>query len=535
MRGSEAKDDSGSKVVFEGMSVAEDESKEDVVSKVNEVSKDETPYLWIEVESDFVGLDKPAGDVSKAEADALLVEQRRLFREYHTKNNRIMAEELNLDGMDVKYSCGVYTPFISAEFNKDITEKDLEQIYKVAKHKSVKKVYVRGKQHKESELSDTIRTVGAEQILNNDPNAGEGIVVGILEVNGTANVNNFALKDANMIVQDQFWNVETISDHANQMAIIVHKIAPGATILCSQLFGDFTDEIDWMLYNDVNVINMSFSIGDADEHGDYTSLSAYCDYAVRNAWVTIVGSAGNQRGGNIYITQPNGYNMVTVGASIANCNGVWSSSSYEERYDTDKPNIVAVGTDYLIPTYTETVDGTSCATALTSGAVAVLMQKDTSLKYQPESVLSLLMASAQRIERYAISYGFDEKAGTGALNLANAVSALGNTVRFSRSYDSVGDYVSSRSVYLSKGQTVRVAFTSLINSEGDAVTDLVTDYDLYLINSSGKLVASCAKTHNCEFIEYQASESGIYTIKIKQYSAKKTDGADCCAYTYFIR
>lgn len=483
-------------------------------------------------------MEKPTDDISLEEADAILKEQRRILKEYHQKNNQKCAEELGLKDMNMEYICDSYAPYISVEFEDNITEDDLDKIYKVAKNRKVNKLYVKGSNKKKAEVSDAIKSIDASAIVNADKSAGKGVVVGLLEAGGVPNVNNAALKDATIKIFDQFGHVEEFCDHANMMAIIIHSIAPGATILSSDSPGGLSEEINWMIDNNANVINMSFGLADESTNGEYGVWSSYCDYVSRFAWVTFVGSAGNQKNGNIYITQPNGYNTVTVGAGYTS-SGMKDSackfSSYEEKYNIELPNIVAPGIGYIIPTYQGLVKGTSEAAALTSGAIAVLMQKKPVIRNSPDSALSILMASAERSRNAVIRQGLDERIGAGALNLSNAIVAADNTVRFTRSSDSIGNYVSSKSVYLSSGQSIRVAFASLVNSRGYVTTGLVTDYDVYLFNGNGEQVASCTGTNNCELVYYKVPVSGYYTIKIKQYSAKKTNYTDYCSYSYFVQ
>ena len=45
---------------------------------------------------------------------------------------------------------------------------------------------------------------------------------------------------------------------------------------------------------------------------------------------------------------------------------------------------------------------------------------------------------------------------------------------------------------------------------------------------------ACTTLYNNEFVDFVAQYTGYYTIKIKQYSAKKTDIDDYCAYAWHI-
>ena len=58
--------------------------------------------------------------------------------------------------------------------------------------------------------------------------------------------------------------------------------------------------------------------------------------------------------------------------------------------------------------------------------------------------------------------------------------------------------------------------------------------NIYEQTDTENMVAHNSGTHNNEFIDYVATFSGNYTIKVKQFSAKKTEDIDWCSYTYFI-
>lgn len=520
-----------SKVRFEGIGTVSSESNSEIADAFND--QDTYTKLIIHLNNSFEdSLERPTDDISMEEAKAILREQRANVKEYYTRTNNEYLQELGLENLDVEYIADEYAPFVIAEFNSEITEEDIEYIYQLSEQDSIKTIYVKSDVQAEQELTTAINAVDATSIITNSSTNGDGVVIGILDV-GIVDVDNSNFDNADVTVRKVWYYSETVSEHATMVASVALGMAPAASILSVEVYGSPSGEIGWLLDNEVNVVNMSYGYTDSDEYGDYTSESAYIDSIARDNWVTFVGSAGNRGTSDAYVTPPNGYNMLTVGA--CSDGGVLSSfSSYEENFNINFPNIVAPGNSFSIPTFSGTHSGTSFAAPMTTGAIAVLMQKSSILMTYPERVLSIIMASTQRLSTYATSSGFNDQVGTGMLNLENALSAINTTRSFSVTSDNVGSYISTRSVYLEKGQRIRIAFASLVNNNGDADTSLVTDYDLYLFDSSGNRVAYNVGTHNNEFIDYLVETSGTYTIKIKQFSAKKTDDTDWCAYTYFI-
>jgi len=518
------------KVRFEGIGNASSESDSQIVEAFNE--KETKPRLVIHLNHRFKdSLERPDDDVSLEEAKALLRQQRANVKEYYTRTNKEYMKKLSLEKLDVNCIADKYAPFIFAEFNNEITEKDIAHIYELSKQDLIKTIYVKSETKIKEELDSAIDAIDATNIITNAGTNGDGIIIGIMEP-GIVDVNNSNFANTNVTVRGLSY--ETVTNHATTVASVALGVAPAASILSVHERYDLDDEIEWLLDNEVNVVNMSYGSDGQYEIGEYTSESAYIDSIALDTWVTFVGSSGNRGESDAYVTPPNGYNMLTVGA-CSNNGGLSPVSSYKEKFDINFPNIVAPGQGLVVPTFSGSGTGTSLSAAMTTGTIAVLMQYAPAIITAPEKVLSVIMASAQRLAPYATSSGFDDRVGTGMLNLANALVAVSDIKSFSVTSDNVGSYISQRMVYLERGDRIRVAFASLVNNNnGDPNEFPITDYDLHLLNSIDEIVAYDVGTHNNEFIEYVAELSGFYTIKIKQLTPKEHNGTDYCAYSWFV-
>lgn len=526
--------DVSEKVRFEGIGRITSESSSEIATRINSNEIDNT-ILMIEVNNPYnESVDRPDdSDITLEEAQALLKKQRDNVKNYYSRTNEDIMKKLDLSNFDIKFRIDKYAPFIIGEFDRDLTSEDIKSIYKLAESDEISVVYVKSEKIVESEIEDALDAIEATDIVTNSSTNGDGIVIGILD-GGIVDEDNSSFDDIDLTIRREWWFNEEVSDHSTKVAICALSVAPAASILSVQVYGEPSGEIAWMLDNGVNIINMSFGYTAESELGDYTSESAYCDYIARNNWVTFTGSAGNRGSSDALVTAPNGYNTITVGASSADYTTRRTSSSYEENFDINFPNLVAPGSNLRIPTFTGTNSGTSFAAPLVAGAAAVLMQDTPVLITYPEHLLSILMASTSRMTNYIQNSGFNDEVGTGLLNLSNALVAVDNRTSFNLATDNVGNYVSTKTVYLNKGNRIRIAFVSLVNNGKKASTTLVTDYDLYLVDSNGNPLVSNLGTHNNEFVEYTVSTSGYYTIKIKQYGAKKTSMTDYCSYTYFV-
>lgn len=526
--------DVSEKVRFEGIGKITSETSSEIATRINSNEIDKT-ILMIEIDNPYnESVDRPDdSDITLEEAQALLKKQRNNVKNFYSRTNEDIMKKLDLSNFDIEFRIDKYAPFIVGEFNRDLTSEDIENIYTLAESDEISVIYVKSENVVESEITDALDAIDATNIVTNSSTNGDGIVIGILDV-GIVDEDNSSFDGVDLTIRREWWYNEDVDNHATMVAICALSVAPAASILSVQSDGEPSGEIEWMLDNGVNVINMSFGYPTESEFGDYTSESAYCDYIARNNWVTFTGSAGNRGSSDALVTAPNGYNTITVGASSATNTARRTTSSYKENFDINFPNLVAPGSDISVPTFPETSSGTSLAAPLVAGAAAVLMQDTPILVDYPEHLLSILMASTSRMARYAQAAGFNDEVGTGLLNLENALIAVDNRTSFNVANDNVGDFVSTKEVYLSKGATIRIAFVSLVNNGNNANTSLVTNYDLYLVDNNDNTLVSNLGTHNNEFVEYTASASGYYTIKIKQQSAKKTTMTDYCSYTYFI-
>ena len=138
------------------------------------------------------------------------------------------------------------------------------------------------------------------------------------------------------------------STHTTYMATYIagkNGIAPNAKILSISLNGTPVNEIDWMVDNDVDIINMSYC--EATPTGVYSSESAYVDYIAYTEKVVMIAAAGNEsgNGGTGYLGNPAlALNAITVGSTNHFNNAVAGFSSHVVAdYSSDKPTLCVVG------------------------------------------------------------------------------------------------------------------------------------------------------------------------------------------------
>ncbi|MBI9008758.1 MAG: S8/S53 family peptidase [Tenericutes bacterium] len=493
--------------------------------------------------------------ITDSKVDDLVKLNREKGKEYHQSKNRELSLKLGLDEEKDFYS-SMYTPFVT--FKLDVTDEvDVKtKLKNYANSDDVELIYadVADTSNIKSEMSTMFGDIGLgsySSYSNYNGYDGTGVVIGILEYGGACLFGSGGLVDENhanfvgvdLEIRNEWYCNEKVSDHATLVASIAGGntgIAREAKILSVQTDAlDYSSEFDWMLDRDVNVVNMSIS--DAGMNGYYTGNAAFLDFIVRNYWVTIVKSSGNNGGD---ITSPGtGYNIITVG-SISNSSTLSTFSSWEENFTISKPNLVAPGSSISAGTMGP-ASGTSLSAPHVTGAIALMMDRSSTLKAHPEVVMAIIQATADSSNLVSTyndydSSGLEEKIGAGMLRVDRAVDFV-----YKRSYPTLTNndyyrtYIREKRVYLSNGDDLQASLVWLKNIYPDGTSGALTpksstDLDLKLFSPSGALVAySNSNSYNQEFIRYTATSTGYYTLKIYQYGNYATYGTEYIGLAYW--
>ncbi len=166
-----------------------------------------------------------------------------------------------------------------------------------------------------------------------------------------------------------------------------------------------------------------------------------------------------------------------------------------------------------------------------------MMSKRHSLTSYPEGVIAMIAANAKPLSSYSDydSSGLEEKVGTGMLNIDRILDNFNNYEYFSVSNDTRHkDFVSEISINLQNGDRIRIALAWIVNSDKSVDEGIVTDYDLRIYRGTNMIDSSASGYNNIEFVDYTATETGTYTIKVYQYGEKKTSKTDFGAIAYNI-
>lgn len=335
------------------------------------------------------------------------------------------------------------------------------------------------------------------------------------------------------------------TDHASLVAAILigsNGVAPGATLYSTSAYYNSStgtdnssynvtieyENIEWLISQGVTIINRSFG---SSTGGSYNDFSKWVDHIVNQHNVTFVQAAGNNSSQYVSLQS---YNAIVVGG----INDMGTSSTTDDTYYShtsylsmsggcNKPDVVAPAVGFSIPEAFSgnAVDGTSFAAPHVTGVVAQMMCTVPSLASRPDSIKAALMASCDRKTVSGASLtSLTSKEGAGVINAVNAVNSLSTMALQSTNYTTTASEISYNFYPQTKGyKTIVISWLMRATGSGTnhatITTPSLTNFDLYVYDYNGNLVASSTSTvNNVEFIRFNASTTSMYTVKIVRRS-----------------
>lgn len=475
----------------------------------------------VRVELDYE-VEKVERDKTASTLKAVNSEKNRVrleLKEQHSRENNRLFENIDVDYYQSYYICS-YSPHIEYEYYKNdfLLHKD-EILSKLNSNPNIVSISVEEYKDRITDyVSYAMRYMNAGDVYTNRTYTGSGVTVGLLE-DGIIDVNNSNIAGSNYTIHNQFWVIESAKEHATDMAQIIagnYGIAKNCHLLSSQISGSFTNEIEWLIDNGADVINMSFGSG---SQGTYSDNSAYVDYVVQTYGVFVCVAAGNSDDGNDYVDNPGlAYNALSVG-SASGSGGMAQYVCYQTNVGPNKPNLVVCGENIRIPNTTFTTSGTSVACAIMTGTIALLFQKYPYLVGKPGLTMAIINASCEylAVATSRDANGYHDQAGSGNFLYDRFCQAYPTFSAITTPASESNAQILNRQVVMSAGQTIKVAYFSIVNATGDKDETRFSDIDMRIMCNGQMVVHRTSTIDNVEVIEYTATSSGLHEIQLQKY------------------
>lgn len=341
--------------------------------------------------------------------------------------------------------------------------------------------------------------------------------------------------------------------HATMMAEIISGVsddytgvAPDANLYCVGLEegGTVINSIEILLNRptNINIINLSVLLDEFDESNAnlYDYHSQYLDYIIYRHNVTVCTAAGNY-GANGVMDGQMSYDSIVVG-NIDDCDTltldddvIHSSSSVATGVNIAyKPDLCAPGDKVRTPLTASVTGGggTSSASAVVSGACALLMEANPVLIYKPMLMKSILMSSANRVANLESTYSTATSAfpamlrayGAGMINVTKANEIISDSdnwkyLNYQELMAGSVDYtmdipVSQNAVNRNKNLAISLSWSAYARENTSSTLSSVQHY-LELYDPNGECVARsrlwCDKK---QYIYYLPTVAGTYQAKI---------------------
>lgn len=430
----------------------------------------------------------------------------------------------------------------------------------------------------DSELSAEARAQMAEMQANNTSYTGYGVTIGVLEIVDEVwneDASRMECREGidttlpQLLGADIYWypyEYETdypITGASSHAAMVVSTIvarnsssgydfeegiAPDAQIIGSSFSGvqQFREAMENFAEEEIEIISVSAGF---PNHISYGAIDTFVDNFIVTNNISVVLASGNiNNNNNGKITSPaHSYNAIVVGSAALfldvmqfplNATVVAGDScyiQYEEHTASKKPDLCAFATatypaGEISPT---TASGSSFAAPRVAATIALMIQAKSSLRHQIAQIKAILLAAAS--SDVSSDYGnglledssvLRQRSGAGLLDIEKSceLAASGcyyrTVINLQRS-QFTGEYTSFTRDELNvvAGQKIRVAmwFTKSESEENELFHLNPNNLDLYLTyyyDAENSVASSISIKNNVEVIEYTATQTGSYYIRI---------------------
>lgn len=483
--------------------------------------------------------------IEQEKTETYLSTRRSVISDYYSSNAETFINNTGLSDSEVIFtSC--YSPMIVCNLSPEeiydlSTRDDVEEIMLFEKMEIVNCTFPN------TTMKDTMGINNINQYLGL---TGTGVKIGIYETSvvssNYADAYELDMSKVTILGEPYIQNGGFHSTWCASVAAGDKGVAPDADIYSASLEDDFLKfswnnydnvklaQLEELIRNDVKIINISWA--SQNDVTCYNYWAKYVDYLIAADKVTIVCATGNNA--DAFISNPSSaYNCIAVNAFFdvnpANQQPeeLLCDYSYEHGNGCFKPDVTAV---------TFGPGGTSTATPVISGMIALLIQYKPSLASHPELTKAILMASChKKASKLYVDYnnipslnetmlqGLTDRQGAGIPNMYTMISIVSQhsyacgVINGTTQTEVISHIIQPKygAEYMNVSMSYLQTNVSPSNTSGTA-----DDYDMQLTNSAIGTKTSNESNSSTELI-YTSLSSGLdeylnncmYTLRIYKF------------------
>jgi hypothetical protein len=479
--------------------------------------------------------ERPPADaqLSQEELDAYLTEVDAANIIENSATTQVVVDKLAQEGIQGT-EADPYAPIVTARLSANA-------IYEVSTWPEVEMVYLATMAKPALEV---VRATTHAKTVQRYGINGYGVKVAVIEVGGRIKAANPYLTG---VIKDTVHVCPWAVDHTTAMVGIIKSghstrrgMAHGATVRVGgsclaqpfEIHNRSNAAKEW----GARVFNLSIEVErDLLTGGPY---DRFYDRYVMIDGRTVVTAAGNPENGNVQ-SPGSAYNVITVGNFDDKNTVGWADdgmgprSGYKdpisEAGDREKPEVAAPGTNINSttnqPPWTGPVgSGTSASSAVVSGIVALMMQRDSNLQFWPEAVKAILLATA--VNNIEGSARLSEKDGAGGVDALRADRVAAKNPAYGGWGGTAESCAANFSVTipLVAGRPTRVAIAWDQNPDYTYYGSKPSaDLDLLIIDPTGApVIISQSIDNTYEIVRFTPSITGDYRLEANKFRCDLT-------------